>query len=399
MPNFKYRALNQEGKTVESVILAADQKVVIKQLEKLNMTPIAIERYEEKNKKRKAAGKVELRQVLLFTKQLRTLLKAGIPIVTCLNVIKEQTDDQNFATVLAGISRDIEGGSKLSDALSEFPKVFPELYVNSIRVGEISGTLEDTLEQLSGFMEEDARIKKEVKKALRYPLIVGAGLLAAFIVFTTFVIPNFIPIFEMSGQELPLPTKILMGFYYLITNWGILLLVLLGAAAAGLWSYIKTPAGRYQADLLQLQVPVMGVLVRKLNISRFAKLLHTMNKTGISIVKSFEIIEETLDNTVYRKEVKTVRDKVIKGDSLAESIKQSPYFDKLLVIMVSIGEKSGSLDEMLANVSEFYYREVSDTVENLTSMIEPVVTVVLGTMMLFLALAIFLPMWDMMSAF
>jgi len=203
----------------------------------------------------------------------------------------------------------------------------------------------------------------------------------------------------MSGQELPLPTKILMGFYYLITNWGILLLVLLGAAAAGLWSYIKTPAGRYQADLLQLQVPVMGVLVRKLNISRFAKLLHTMNKTGISIVKSFEIIEETLDNTVYRKEVKTVRDKVIKGDSLAESIKQSPYFDKLLVIMVSIGEKSGSLDEMLANVSEFYYREVSDTVENLTSMIEPVVTVVLGTMMLFLALAIFLPMWDMMSAF
>ncbi|KAA3617277.1 MAG: type II secretion system F family protein [Calditrichaeota bacterium] len=402
MPNFKYKAINQEGKTVESVILAADQKVVIQQLQKLNMTPVSIAL--EKNKKRtrslKSSNKIKvsIKSILLFTKQLQTLLKAGIPIVTCLSVIKEQAETEDFEKMIEAISQDIEAGSKLSDALAQFPKTFPAIYVNSIRVGEISGTLEDTLIQLSSFLEEDEKIKKEVKKALRYPAMVITGLVGAFIVFTTFVIPNFIPIFEMSGTELPLPTRILLGVYYLITDYGLFALIGLVALVAAFLTWSKTPDGRFKMDLIRLKLPVLGMLNRKLNISRFAKLFHTMNRTGIPITRTFEIIRETLDNLVYQKEVEKIQDKIVKGSDIASSLKQSQYFSKLLVIMISIGEKSGSLDEMLGNVSDYYYKEVSETVENLTSMIEPIVTLVLGAMMLFLALAIFLPMWDMIGA-
>ena len=400
MPNFRYKAINPEGKVVESVILAPDQKVVIQQLQKLKMTPVSINIEKEKTlSPGRKSSKIDVKSILLFTKQLRTLIKAGIPIVTCLNVIKEQAQTAEFENIIASIARDIEEGSKLSDALSQFPKAFPSIYINSIRVGEVSGTLEDSLEQLAKFIEEDDRVKKQVKKALRYPMIVVAGLLIAFIIFTTFVIPNFIPIFELSGGELPLPTKILMGFYYLITDYGIYTLIVLATIFAGILSWSKTPKGRYKIDSLKLKLPVMGPLIQKTNISRFSKLFYTMNHTGIPIIKSFEIIRDALDNLIFKNEVEKVREKVMKGGDIASSLKQSPYFTNLLVTMISIGEKSGSLDEMLANVSTFYYTEVNETVDNMTAMIEPIVTVVLGITMLFLALAIFLPMWDMMSAF
>ncbi|HHM02771.1 MAG TPA: type II secretion system F family protein [Caldithrix abyssi] len=399
MPNFKYKAINSEGKTVESVILAADQKVVLRQLQKLKMTPVSITIYNEKKKVRTSNKRVDVKSILMFTKQLFTLLKAGIPIVTCLKVIGEQSEEPGFKQMVGAITSDIEAGSKLSDALAQFPKAFPPLYVNSVRVGEVSGTLEDTLEQLGAFMEEDDKIRKAVKKALRYPSFVMVGLAGAFVVFTTLVIPNFMPLFEMSGQEMPFPTRVLMGFYYLFTDYGLLLAVGLAMLGMALAAYFKTPAGRYNLDLLRLKLPIMGKLVRKLNISRFAKLLYTMNSTGISILRSFEIIQDTMDNQVYKKEVEGIRDRVSMGESIAQAIKQSSYFDNLLIIMVNIGERSGSLDDMLGNVSEHYYREVGETVENLTSMIEPVVTVVLGIMMLFFALAIFLPMWGMINAF
>jgi len=382
---------------VESVILAQNQKLVIEQLQKLKMTPVAIKAEKSQASLSGSKAKVDIKSILLFTKQLRTLIKAGIPIVTCLNVIRDQAQDSAFENIVASIAKDIEEGSKLSAALMKFPKVFPSIYINSIKVGEVSGTLEDALEQLAKFMEEDDRIKKQVKKALRYPIIVVSALIVAFIIFTTFVIPNFIPIFEMGGAELPLPTKLLMFVYYLITDYGLYTLLSVIAIITGLIAWARTPKGRYKVDAFKLKIPIMGPLVQKTNISRFAKLFYTMNHTGISIIKSFEIMSETLDNLIYKEEVKRIKNDIIKGGDIASSLRQSPYFTKLLATMISIGEKSGSLDEMLENVSGYYYEEVSDTVDNMTSLIEPVVTVVLGVALLFLALALFLPMWDMLS--
>ncbi len=398
MPNYKYKAVTADGRTIESVILAPDEADVIRQLQNQKMTPVSIKRHETtKESSSVVSGKIKINVVLMFTKQLYTLLHAGIPIVAGLNAIRVQQPDPKFKKIIEFITRDIEQGSKLSAALSQFPKVFPQIFINSIKIGEVSGTLEESLKYLHTFLEKDTNMKKDVKKAMRYPITVILGIIAAFAVFMTVVIPNFIPLFENSGQELPLPTIILIKMHDIIANYGLFVVLGVVAVIAGIYFYRKTPEGRYNLDLLSLQLPVFGDFLRKVSISRFANLFYTMNRTGIPILKSFEIMKETMENTVYSKELAIIADKLTKGEDISTSLKQSPYFTSLLVEMVSIGEKSGSLDDMLNNVSQFYDQEVSEIVGNMTALIEPIVTIVLGGMILLLALALFLPMWDMMS--
>jgi type II secretory pathway component PulF len=399
MPNFKYRAVNSEGRMIESVLLGRDSGDVMTQLRELGMVVINVT--EIKSKKRTDQFNLKIKDVTIlhFTKQLYTLLKAGLPIVSSLRAVKEQTSDENFKEVVESISHDIEQGSTLSSALGRFPKVFPPIFVNSIKVGEVSGTLEETLNYIYRFIEDDSRMRKEVKKALRYPVFVTIGLIGAFIVFTTMVIPNFIPMFQAQKMELPLPTRILIGMHYAIMHYGILIVFAISGLIAGVWFYIRTPNGRLQFDQLMLSLPVIGDFVNKVNLSRFSKLFYTMNRTGLNITNTFSIMQETMENAVYRRELSLVSERIIRGQEIANSLKQSKYFSPLLIEMISIGEKSGSLDDMLNNVSEYYSHEVSDTVANLTSLIEPVITIGLGGMILLLALAMFLPMWDMMKMF
>jgi len=397
MPNFKYKAVNSEGNTIESVLLAADKEDVLRELKDLKMIVISVTEVKSKEDTGKLKFNIKDAVIINFTKQLYTLMKAGIPIIGSLKALREQAVDENFKKIVENITRDIEGGSKLSDALGQYPKVFPAIYINSIKIGEISGTLEETLYYVYNYIEEDSRMRKDVKKAFRYPTFVIIGLIAAFVVFTTTVIPAFLPMFEKSGVELPMPTKILIGINYVISNYGLLVLGILIVTIGGLVYYIRTPEGRLKKDLFMLKIPIMGEFVKKVNIARFAKLFYTMNRTGVSITKSFEIMQETMGNEVYNKELKIIADKITKGEDIAGSLKQSPFFTNLVVEMISIGEKSGSLDDMLLSVSDYYNREVSETVENLTSLIEPIITVGLGGMILLLALGLFMPMWDMMS--
>ncbi len=397
MPNYKYKAVNPEGQTVESVLMAPNEADVKRQLNKLKMIVISVS--EVKSQKTTNQFKLVVKEsvVLHFTKQLYTLLKAGVPIIASLRALREQSPEEGFKSVIENIIQDVEGGSTLSDAFSQFPKIFPPIYINSLKIGEISGTLEDTLMYIHDFLSEDSHMKKEVKKAFRYPVMVFMGIIGAFIVFTTSVIPNFIPMFEAAHAELPLPTRILIAANDLIANYGLIILLLVIALVVAIIFYTRTPKGGYNFDLFLLKLPIIGDFIRKVNVSRFSKLFYTMNKTGINITRAFEIMQETMENKVYHKEIGIVADKISKGEEIAVSLEQSPYFTSLLVEMVSIGEKSGSLDEMLLSVSEYYKREVSETVANMTSLIEPIVTVLMGGMILILALAMFLPMWDMMK--
>jgi len=264
-------------------------------------------------------------------------------------------------------------------------------------VGELSGTLEDTLRYLYRYLEEENKIRQNVKKALRYPLLVIFGLIFAFIIFITMVIPNFIPIFTSSGLELPLPTRLLITIYRLITEYSFYLVFTILSVAFSLFWYSKTNRGRYYLHKFLLDLPILGGLLRKVSISRFAKLFFTMNRTGIPVVQAFETMSENIENEVYRREIQKVLERVKFGESIAGSLRQSLYFSPFIVEMVAIGEKSGSLDEMLESVSNYYDMEVNEMVNNMTSLIEPVVTVILGGMVFILALAIFLPMWDLMS--
>ncbi len=397
MPNFSYKAVNPEGQTIESVLMAPSKSEVKRQLSEMKMVVVSVKEIKSAKKTDQFKLVVKESVVLHFTKQLYTLLKAGVPIIASLKALKEQSPEEGFKSIIDNIIQDVEGGSKLSDAFAQFPKIFPPIYINSLKIGEISGTLEDTLLYLHEFLSEDSRMKKEVKKAFRYPAMVFLGIIGAFIVFTTSVIPNFVPMFEAAHTELPLPTRMLIAANDLIANYGLLLLIVIIAIIVAIVLYIRTPKGGYNFDYFLLKLPIIGDFVRKVNVSRFAKLFFTMNKTGINITRAFEIMQQTMENKVYYKEIGLIADKISKGEEIAVSLEQSPYFTSLLVEMVSIGEKSGSLDEMLYSVSEYYNREVSETVANMTSLIEPIVTIFLGGMILILALAMFLPMWDMMN--
>ncbi len=397
MPNYVYKAVTDEGRVLENEIVAPNEQEVILHLQKLRMVPVEIKPRTSRAVAAKSHKKVKVKEVILFTKQLYTLLKSGVPVLVSLNAIKEQYSDPSFKALIEQIAEEVEQGNSFSSALAQFPKIFPSLYVSSVKVGEMSGTLEETLKYLYQYLDEEHQIRQNVKKAMRYPALVVVGLISAFLIFTTFVIPKFIPIFTASGLALPFPTRLLIGIYYVLTNYGVYLAIGIAALITGLVLYARTAEGRYQYHKLLLKLPIIGPLLIKVSVSRFAKVFHTMNRTGIPVIKAFETMGETMDNEVYRRELAGILERVKEGEGIANSLRQSPYFTAFVVSMVSIGEKSGALDDMLESISDYYDMEISETVNNMTSLIEPIVTVALGGMVLLLALAIFLPMWDMMS--
>ena len=399
MPTYKYKAINPEGQMLDSTITAADRDELVRQHQKLDLIPVKIQQKETaKRVKRKFGKKVKTQNVILFTKQLYTLIKSGIPILSSLNAIKEQNPDPTFKQMVEIIAKDIEQGSRLSEALGRFSKVFPPIYINSVRVGEVSGTLDSTLVYLYQYLEQEVKVLKNVKRAFRYPILVISGLIVAFIIFITMVIPAFIPIFESFSMELPLPTRILIGVHDVLQNYGIYLILGFIGILVGLYFYRKTSEGKYQIDKFLLNLPILGILLNKVSISRFAKIFYTMNRTGVPVINTFELLEHNLENEVFRREMNVILAKIKRGQGIANSLSQSPLFTPFIVEMVAIGEKAGSLDEMLDSVSQYYDSEVNETIDNMTSMIEPVVTVLLGGMVLIFALAIFLPMWDLIGA-
>lgn len=397
MPNFFYKAVGTDGQILENEIVAPDEKEVIRQLQKLNLVPVRIIAVKQKSTSKSKSNRVRVKEIILFTKQLHTLLRSGVPIIVSLNAIKEQNNNPGFKGLIEAIIVEVEQGNSFSDALAQFPKAFPPMYVNSVKVGEMSGTLEETLQYLYKYLEEEDEIKKNVKKAFRYPIFVVLGIIAAFVVFMVVVIPNFIPIFTSSGMELPLPTRMLITLSNVLTNYGLFIFIgLTGLITAGVL-YSRTSSGRYVFHRIILQMPIFGAMVQKVSLSRFAKIFHTMNRTGISVTKAFETMQDAIDNAVYQRELEKIIQDIQAGEGIANSLRKSPFFSPFIVEMIAIGEKSGALDEMLASVSEYYDLEVRETVGNMTALIEPIVTIILAGMVLVLALALFLPMWDMMS--
>ncbi len=397
MPDFEYIAINEAGEKIQSEITAPSEREVVLHLQKLQLTPVEIKPLGSKKTYRRIKRKIRVKEVILFTKQLYTLLKAGVPILVSLKAIRDQNTDPSFQAMVEKIASEVEAGNSLSSALSLFPRVFPPIYINSIKVGEVSGTLEETLQHMYIYLEEDDRMKKDIKKALRYPALVVLGILVAFLIFTVYVIPNFIPIFTASGVALPLPTRILIGAYNLLSNYGLFIFLGIVLLVAANIYYYRTEKGRFKYHQLFLQLPIFGALLQKSNISRFTKTFYTMNRTGIPLMKAFETLQNTMENEVYKREIGKVAERIKRGEGIANSLRTSSYFPPFVVEMIAIGEKSGSLDEMLQSVSSYYDLEVRETVKNMTSLIEPIVTVILGGMVLMLMLAIFLPMWDMMS--
>jgi type II secretory pathway component PulF len=403
MPQYHYKVRDNDGALQTGVMEAAKKEAVADKLAGMGLFPVLIEEQAAPSGAAGAASmllsRVSSQDIIVFSRQLATLVSGGIPFIQSLATLERQTESPRLKTVIAEVRRDVEGGLSFSDALAKHPRIFTKLYVSMVRAGETAGILDDILERLALLSEHDADTRARVKAAVRYPVIVLASVCAAFFFLVSFVVPKFSAIFSRFGTQLPLPTRVLIVLNLVIQNYWYLLLIGVVAVVSGVLWYVNTPRGRRQWDLLKLRLPVFGVLFKKVALSRFARVFSAMQRSGLSMMLTLEIVQETVGNAVIADVILKMQGELREGKGLVAPMEASGLFPPLMVQMIAVGEETGSIDVMLNKVSDYYDRDVEYALRNLSTMIEPILLLLVGGMVLFLALGIFLPMWDMISLF
>jgi type II secretory pathway component PulF len=404
MPTFKYRVRDRSGKAIAGTIEAPTIQMAGDQLYNLGYFPISIEEMRETISLNlsdiwKRFQKVKLEELIVFSQQLSTLYKAGLPLLTGLVSITEQVKNEKLKGVLKEIHGQIEGGSTLHGVMSKYPEVFSSVYVNMVRAGETSGMLGEALDRFVTLADRELRTRQRVNEATRYPKIVIVSLLIAFAVLVSLVIPRFAQVFARFNMPLPLPTRIMIGINNIFQNyWYIILAAIVGIPIL-LIRYTRTEKGKYLWDGLKMRIPVFGPLFLIVALSRFAYTFVMLNRSGLPILQTLEITSSTINNIHLSESIEEISRKVREGSSLADAMRESGRFTSLVLQMVSVGEVSGGLDEMLMRVAEYYDIEADNTIKKLSIYIEPFLTLFLGVVVLFLALAVFLPWWNMASLF
>ena len=402
MKTYSYKARDRFGKLITGMMDAATESAVAVKLKEANFVPVLVRETREPVLFGKFSGrfkKVRLSEVNMFTRQLHSLQKAGLPILLSLSALRDQTANRLFKDVIGQVIRDVEKGDDLSSAMERHPKIFNAIYVNMIRIGEASGILDEILERLAGLGEHEEKITAQIKTATRYPILVVSAIVIGFLILTAFVIPQFASIFGQFDTALPLPTRTLIGINYAITNYWWLILLMTGALVFGFLRAINTRKGRFLWDGYKLKVPVFGPLIVGICMSRFTRILGLLLRSGVPILKVLELASSGTGNTVISRTIDNIRVSVNEGKGMLEPMRFSGMFPPTVVQMVSVGEDTGKVDELLLHVAGYYDSQVEYTIANLTSMIEPILICVLGCGVLFMALGIFLPMWNMTRLF
>jgi MSHA biogenesis protein MshG len=343
--------------------------------------------------------KVKPEEIIVFSQQLSTLYKAGLPLLSGLQGLRDQTMNKRFKEVLEEIGLQVEGGNTLFGAMSKHPDVFSEVFLNMVRAGETSGRLGESLDRYVSLADRELRSRQKVKEATRYPKIVVFSVIAAFVVLIAFVIPRFAQVFAQFNTTLPLPTRIMIGvnnvFHY---YWYIILPVVLVTPFL-LRRYVQTEKGRAFWDGLKTRIPGLGHLFVIAALSRFAHTFVMLNKSGIPILQTLEVTSSTINNVVISQSIREMSEQIREGRSLADSMKETGRFTPLVIQMVGVGETTGTLDEMLIRITEYYDIELENAIKKMTTYIEPALTLFMGVVVLLLALAVFLPWWNMAKLF
>ena len=401
MTVFVYKATDQNGKFVEGDLEAADYHVAVKQIQRLNYFPIKVA--EGKSGKRLALGKqftrtdffsrISQKEILTMTQQLATLVGAGITLDSSLSSLVKLSEKEQLKATLADIQKKVHGGSSFAEALSEHPKTFSKLYVNMIRAGEEGGALTESLDRLAKFMEKSEDLKNNIRSALVYPAILALVGGSAVVVLITVVIPRFSVLFEDMGTALPLPTKIMLGLSAVVSNYWWLLLILFILMVAGFITYIKTEQGKYRWDSLMLKLPLFGTLVQKIEVSRFSLTLSTLLKSGVPVLHALGIVKSIVSNSVIVSAMQPLQTGLKSGKGLSGPLQQSGIFPAMAVHMITVGESSGTLDDMLAKVSKTYDKEVELSIKQIISLIEPMMillmALIIGFIVISMLMAIF----------
>lgn len=401
MPTYSYKVRNQTGDIVNGVIDAPNTDAVAEQLFSKGYTPIRIEAEEEIKspieKGWQIFDRVKDEDLIVFSRQLATLVTSGISFIRSMDTLAEQTKSRKLRKIIEEIRREVEKGGSFSDALAKFPKVFSTLYISMVKVGEEAGVLDDILNRLASLLEHDATTRARVKAATRYPVIVVISMIIAFLVLTTFVVPKFASLYQSSKVELPLPTQVLIFLNKAIRTYWPLMLAAVAGVIFTFKGYVKTPSGRWNLDKFKLRVPIIGSVVEKTVMSRFARIFSTLYRSGIPMLHALDIVAGTLGNIIIARAVGVIKESVREGKGLAVPMASTMVFPPMVTQMVAVGEETGALDDMLTKVSDYYDLEVEYAIKNLSTTLEPVLLVFLAGGILFLALGIFLPIWDMMK--
>lgn len=400
MPQFAYRVRDYEGVLITGQAEAQDKGTLQRNLEGQGFIPISVTEVRqafEIGKLKAFFETVTPEDLIIFTRQLGTMYRAGIPFVRSVRAVNEQTGSETLKKVMDKIRADVESGETFANALSRHPKVFNELYVSMVEAGEAGGVLDEILERLSTLLEKDAEIKSKIKSATLYPKIVVGALIAAVAILVTFVIPKFATLYGNFKVALPLPTRILVSISLFFSKYWYIMAVIAIAAVFFFRFFIKTGIGRAWWDRIRLKFPIFGPLSLKASMSRFSMILGTLVRSGIPILLALEISGRAVGNVIITSEVERVRNEIRGGRPLAAPMEESGLFPPMMTQLVSVGEETGKLDEMLLRVADHLSTEVDYTIRNLSTLLEPMLLSVIFGMVLFLALALFLPMWDMVK--
>lgn len=401
MAAYVYKVMNEAGNTLDGVMEAESPERAREKLAALGYIPVSVQEGAKPGqggflaKLEEFTSTVGTRDLIIFTKQFRTMIKAGLSILELLKVLEEQTQNKRLKKITGVMIDDIKQGKTLLDAFSSHPKIFSNLYCSMIGAGEKAGSLPEVLNRLIYIIEHEAKMKADIRSALQYPITVVIALGLAFFVLLTFVIPKFVLIFKAARIPLPLPTLIAMNLYDFLSNYGLFLLGAVMGLVFGLNWALKTAKGRLIWDQIWLRVPVFGPLLIKAAMSRFAAIFAIMQSSGVSVMVSFDILSGTIGNSAIAQEFLRIKDMLKEGRGISSPFRQAKYFPPMVVNMVAIGEETGNLDEMLNSVSSHYDDEVEYAVHTLTEVLNPVLIVGLAAVVGFFALAIFLPMWDL----
>ncbi len=404
MPKYIYKARTPTGKIVTDTIEALSQREAIDKLRSLKYVVIEIKEFKERSLKNFLSklspfkNKIKSADLTIFSRQLATLVSAGVPLVQGLSILEDQFESPAFRNVIKSIRADIEAGVSISDSMKKHPNAFSDLYIGMIHAGEVGGILDQVLDRLSAYLEASEELKAKIKGAMMYPIIVSCVAVGAAVIMLTVVVPRFAALFAEMGAKLPAPTQMLVNLSHFMKKW-IWLFILIGITIYVVFRRIYKTNYKFalKVDSMLLKAPIVGDVIKKTAIAKFTRTLGTLVKSGVPILQAMETVAKTAGNKLIEKTIMEARQAIREGERIAEPLKKSGVFPTMVVQMISIGEETGALDAMLTKIADFYDSEVSAAIEGLTGMIEPLIIVFLAVVVGGMVVAMYLPMFEITS--
>lgn len=401
MATFNYSVRDKAGKIVKGSLDGESREAVSAKLRQMGYIILDLDQqsgFAALGQLKIGGGKVKLKDVTIFSRQFATMINAGLSLTKCLSILAAQTESDNLRQVIQQVAKDVEAGQSLSDSLSKHPKVFPPIFVNMVRAGETGGVLDEVLVRLADHFESEASLKAKIKSAMTYPIAMGGLVMIVLAAMMIFVVPVFEGMFSSMGGELPAMTQFLVDASDFVAGMGGLVTVVVVVALrfAFKW-WVGTESGLFIWDGVKLRLPVFGTLTRKIALAKFTRTFGTLVSAGVPILSALDIVADTAGNEVVSRAVKKARSAIKEGETIAKPLSESPVFPSMLVQMIAVGEETGALDAMLNKIADFYDEEVAVAVDGLTSLIEPMMMASLGVIVGSMVIALYLPMFNVIT--